>query len=93
MISGMLNPWSASKIPSLVGKCAVITGGNEGIGAAFTTELLKNGIEKVFIASNDAARHAGAVEHFNKEVGSDVSSKIVFYEMVSLFRLSCLCLC
>lgn len=81
MAANILNPWSASKIPSLAGKVAVITGGNEGIGAAFTTELLKNGLSKVFIASNDPLRHDDAVKHFSKEVGSDVSDKVVFHKM------------
>lgn len=81
MLQSILNPWSASKIPSLAGKVAVLTGGNEGIGAAFTSELLKHGISKVIIASNDAARHKDALTYFNKEVGHDVSSKVLFYEM------------
>jgi len=81
MLHNVMNPWSASKIPSLVGKVAVITGGNEGIGAAFTSQLLKNGISKVIIASNDAARYKAAEEYFNKEAGHDVSSKLKFYEM------------
>lgn len=81
MLHNILNPWSASKIPSLAGKVAVITGGNEGIGAAVTTQLLKNGIAKVIIASNDAARYKAAEEHFSKEAGHDVSSKVIFHEM------------
>ncbi|CCG84412.1 protein of unknown function [Taphrina deformans PYCC 5710] len=81
MLHNIMNPWSASKIPSLAGKVAVITGGNEGIGAAFTTELFKNGISKVIIASNDAARYKEAEAHFSKEAGHDVSSKLIFHEM------------
>lgn len=81
MLHNVLNPWSASKIPSLAGKVAVITGGNEGIGAAFTAQLLKNGISKVIIASNDAARYREAEEYFSHEAGHDVSSKVVFHEM------------
>ncbi|CAG8953741.1 hypothetical protein HYFRA_00006631 [Hymenoscyphus fraxineus] len=80
-ISDMLNPWDATKIPDLSGKVAVVTGGNEGIGAAFCTELLKNNIFKVIIASNDAARHKDAMKHFSKEAGKDVSSKVTFHEM------------
>jgi len=76
IIHNVLNPWSASKIPSLAGKVAVVTGGNEGIAAAFITELFKHDIAKVIIASNDTARHADAVKHFSKEVGTDVSSKV-----------------
>lgn len=81
IINDILHPWSASKIPSLTGKVAVITGGNEGIGAAWTTELLKHDIAKVIILSNDAERHEGAMKHFSQEVGHDVSSKIIFHEM------------
>ncbi|CAG8978813.1 hypothetical protein HYALB_00012213 [Hymenoscyphus albidus] len=81
IISDMLNPWDATKIPDLSGKVAVVTGGNEGIGAAFCTELLKNNIFKVIIASNDAARHKDAMKHFSKEAGKDVSSKVTFNEM------------
>lgn len=81
VITDMLNPWSADKIPDLNGKVAVVTGGNEGIAAAFCTELLKHNIFKVIIASNDAARHKEAVAHFSKEAGKDVSSKVVFHEM------------
>lgn len=81
MLQSMLNSWSASKIPSLAGKVAVLTGGNEGIGAAFTSELLKHDISKVIIASNDAARHQEAIAYFNKEAGHDVSSKIIFHEV------------
>lgn len=81
MLHNMLNPWSAAKIPSLVGKVAVVTGGNEGIAAAFTAALLKNGISKVIIASNDAARYKEAETYFSKEAGHDVSSKVIFHEM------------
>jgi len=81
MLHNVLNPWSASKIPSLYGKVAVITGGNEGIGAAFTAQLLKNGAAKVIIASNDAARHKDALAYFNEVSGSDVSSKVIFHEV------------
>jgi len=81
ILHNLMNPWSASKIPSLVGKVAVITGGNEGIGAAWTAQLLKNGISKVIIASNDAARYKEAEEYFSKEAGHDVSSKVTFHEM------------
>lgn len=81
LIKDMLNPWSADKIPDLSGKVAVVTGGNEGIGAAFCTELLKHNIFKVIIASNDAARHKDALAYFSKEAGKDVSSNVVFHEM------------
>lgn len=81
IIHNVLNPWSASKIPSLVGRVAVITGGNEGIGASFVTELFKHDIAKVIIASNDAARHDDAVKHFSAEAGKDVSDKVIFHEM------------
>jgi WW domain-containing oxidoreductase len=81
MLHNVLNPWSASKIPSLAGKVAVLTGGNEGIGAAFTSELLKHGISKVIIASNDAARHQQALKYFNQEAGQDVSSKVIFHKL------------
>lgn len=47
MIHDMLNPWSASKIPSLTGRVAVVTGGNEGIAAAFIAELFKHDVAKV----------------------------------------------
>jgi len=47
MIHDMLNPWSASKIPSLTGRVAVVTGGNEGIAAALIAELFKHDIAKV----------------------------------------------
>jgi hypothetical protein len=56
-LHNMLNPWSAEKIPNLTGRVAVVTGGNEGIAAAFITECFKHGLEKVIILSNDAARH------------------------------------
>lgn len=78
-IPNILNPWSADKIPDLSGKVAVVTGGNEGIGASFCTELFKHNISKVFILSNDAARHQEAVTHFSKEAGKDVSSQVVFF--------------
>lgn len=80
-IPDVLNPWSADKIPDLSGKVAVVTGGNEGIGASFCTELFKHNISKVIILSNDAARHQQAVTHFTKEAGKDVSSKVVFHEV------------
>lgn len=47
MIHDMLNPWSASKIPSLSGRVAVVTGGNEGIAAAAIAEFFKHDIAKV----------------------------------------------
>lgn len=81
IISNVLNPWTASKIPSLAGKCAVITGANEGIGAAFTTELLRNDIAKVIILGNDPARHPEAKAYWNKETGTDVSQRVVFHEV------------
>lgn len=81
MIQDMLNPWSASKIPSLTGRVAVVTGGNEGIAAAFITELFKHDIAKVIILSNDRARHAEAVKHFSTEAGKDVSSQVIFHEL------------
>lgn len=81
MLHNIINPWSASKIPSLAGKIAVITGGNEGIGAAFTAQLLKNGVTKIIIASNDVARHKNAQEYFSAEAGHDVFAKVVFHEM------------
>ena len=81
IVGETLGLWSASKIPSLTGKVAVVTGGNEGIAAAFTAELLKNDLSKVIIASNDAARYPEALEHFSKEAGHDVSSKVIFHQV------------
>jgi len=81
IVHDMLNPWSASKIPMLTGKVAVVTGGNEGIAAAFITELFKHDLAKAIILSNDKERYPAAVEHFSKEAGHDVSSKVIFHEM------------
>ncbi|KAJ4406815.1 hypothetical protein N0V82_010041 [Gnomoniopsis sp. IMI 355080] len=82
VITDMLNPWSADKIPDLSDKVAVVTGGNEGIAAAFCTELFKHNVSKVIIVSNDAARHKDAVAHFTKESGRDlVSNQVVFHEV------------
>lgn len=81
VITDMLNPWSADNIPDLNGKVAVVTGGNEGIGAAFCTELFKHNISKVIIVSNDTARHKDAVARFSKEAGKDVSPKVIFHEV------------
>jgi NAD(P)-dependent dehydrogenase (short-subunit alcohol dehydrogenase family) len=76
--SMILNPWSASKIPSLAGKVAVVTGGGEGIGAAFVHALLKNSISKVFLVSNDPERYEQVKEQWKKDTGADPPT--VFYQ-------------
>ena len=72
--------WTVGKIPDLSGKTCVITGGNEGIGAATVNYLLQNQIKHVYNLSNDPARESGAREFWNEEAGSDVAKNVTFYE-------------
>lgn len=74
--------WTVGKIPDLSGKTCVITGGNEGIGAATVNYLLQNKIKHVYNLSNDPAREAGAREFWNKDAGgADVAKNVTFYEV------------
>ena len=58
--------WTASKMPRLDGKRAVVTGGNAGIGYHLALELSRAGAE-VVIPARDAARGNGARERILAE--------------------------
>ena len=57
----MARPWSASDIPDLSGRTAVVTGANSGLGKATTRELARHGARVVMACrSRDRADEARA---------------------------------
>jgi NAD(P)-dependent dehydrogenase (short-subunit alcohol dehydrogenase family) len=51
----MTKKWSAADIPDLIGRRALITGGNSGIGLQTALELARHGAEVVVTARNPAS--------------------------------------
>ncbi len=49
------NPWTATDIPSQIGRRAIVTGANSGIGWHTALELARNGAE-VILASRSMAK-------------------------------------
>ncbi|KAJ2949639.1 hypothetical protein O0L34_g15564 [Tuta absoluta] len=51
----------------MVGKVAVVTGSNKGIGFAIVKELCRRGVQTVYLTSRDATKGREAVEKLKKE--------------------------
>ncbi len=63
----MTKKWSASDIPDLTGKRALVTGGNSGIGFHTVRELALHGAE-VILATRDKARGETALINIRKSL-------------------------
>ncbi|WP_436493053.1 oxidoreductase [Actinokineospora sp. HUAS TT18] len=58
--------WTAADIPSLIGRTAIVTGGNSGLGFQTSRELARHGAH-VILTARDADRGAEAVEAIRTE--------------------------
>ncbi|CRK60773.1 probable oxidoreductase/Short-chain dehydrogenase [Alloactinosynnema sp. L-07] len=58
--------WTAADIPSLIGRTAVVTGGNSGLGFQTSRELARHGAH-VILTARDADKGAEAVEAIRTE--------------------------
>jgi NAD(P)-dependent dehydrogenase (short-subunit alcohol dehydrogenase family) len=74
--------WTAADIPDLIGKVAVVTGGNGGLGLEVARELARKRA-KVVIAARDAAKAAAARAAITTDV-PDASLEIVRLDLASL---------
>lgn len=70
--------FSLDQVPSLEGKVALVTGGDEGIGYGATHTLLSKGISKLFVTSVRQEKGDDALEALGKELGPDIKSKVVY---------------
>jgi NAD(P)-dependent dehydrogenase (short-subunit alcohol dehydrogenase family) len=75
--------WTEDAIPSLSGKCAVVTGGTSGIGRATATGLAAAGAT-VIIAGRNPARAAEAL----REIAEHAPGAAVSYERLDLADLA-----
>jgi NAD(P)-dependent dehydrogenase (short-subunit alcohol dehydrogenase family) len=62
----MPNPWTPAQIPSLVGKTALVTGANSGIGYQAAVELARHGAH-VVLGVRDANKGHAALETLLRE--------------------------
>jgi len=62
----MIEGWTAAQIPQLIGKRAIVTGANIGLGYQTARELARAGAE-VVLACRSVERGAGAAERIHKE--------------------------
>ena len=67
-------PWTASDIPDLTGKTAMITGGNSGVGFETAVELARHGATTI-IACRSASRGEAALDRI-KESGAMLPDQI-----------------
>ncbi|HVK20367.1 MAG TPA: oxidoreductase [Actinokineospora sp.] len=58
--------WTAADIPSLIGRTAIVTGGNSGLGFQTSRELARHGAN-VILTARDADKGAEAVEAIRTE--------------------------
>jgi NAD(P)-dependent dehydrogenase (short-subunit alcohol dehydrogenase family) len=65
----MSGRWTASDIPSLDGRVAIVTGGNSGLGLSTARELARHGA-RVVIACRDVGKGTAALERIQSEVPS-----------------------
>jgi NAD(P)-dependent dehydrogenase (short-subunit alcohol dehydrogenase family) len=75
--------WTEQDIPSLSGKCAVVTGGTSGIGRATATGLAAAGAV-VIVAGRDPARAAEAM----RQIAEHAPGASVSYEQMDLADLA-----
>ncbi|KAJ9509969.1 hypothetical protein QJQ45_011431 [Haematococcus lacustris] len=68
LVDDILVGWTPSKIPSLQGKVAVVTGANSGIGYEATRKLAENGAE-VYMVVRNMEKGQDALEKITKELG------------------------
>ncbi|KAJ9526743.1 hypothetical protein QJQ45_017511 [Haematococcus lacustris] len=68
LVDEILVGWNPSRIPSLYGKVAVVTGANSGIGYETTRKLAENGAE-VYMVVRNMDKGRAAVEQLRKELG------------------------
>jgi NAD(P)-dependent dehydrogenase (short-subunit alcohol dehydrogenase family) len=72
--------FSVEDVPDLSGKVAVITGGSEGIGYAYTHTLLTHNIKHLFILSVSKDVVDGAVDAIKEEMGPDAAGKVTWFQ-------------
>jgi NAD(P)-dependent dehydrogenase (short-subunit alcohol dehydrogenase family) len=73
----MMNIWTTANIPSQVGRIAVVTGGNSGIGWNTALELARAGAD-VILAARDERKGQDAVQRTKRQVPQ---SKIRFEQL------------
>ena len=74
--------WTAAEIPSQVGRRALITGANSGIGYHAALELARKGAH-VLLACRDKARGDAALKRLRDEVPA-ASAEVVLLDLASL---------
>lgn len=72
--------FSVEDVPDLSGKVAVITGGSEGIGYAYTHTLLTHNIKHLFVLSVSKDVVDGAVDAIKEEMGPDAAGKVTWFQ-------------
>lgn len=75
--------FALSDTPSLMGKVAIVTGGQAGIGREMTAQLLLHGISKVYVLARSESRYVDAkAEWVNKDglSSEDVDTRTEFVQ-------------
>mmetsp|Transcript_24230 Transcript_24230/g.23296 ORF Transcript_24230/g.23296 Transcript_24230/m.23296 type:complete len:339 (+) Transcript_24230:136-1152(+) len=77
-------PYGFHDIPSLIGKVAIVTGSNTGIGYVTARELARKGA-RVIVASRNDVKGKDAVMRIRSEIGGDtVGAKLVEFMKLDL---------